>query len=66
MLRSRVFSDFIKRRTDATQKKVIERYAEELEFDPVDKLMIGPAVAGLSQARHAHGWQTGISNEDAL
>lgn len=44
VLRSRVFSDFIKRYTDATQKKVIEQYHKELEFEPIGKLMIGPAA----------------------
>ena len=44
VLRSRVFSDFIKRYTDATQKKVIEQYPERLEFEPVGKLMISSAA----------------------
>ncbi len=40
LLRSTLFSDFIGKRLDETQRSVIEQYADDLDFEPIDNLMI--------------------------
>ena len=43
-LRSRLFADIIKNRVDVEQRQVIKRYAGELEYEPLDELMISPVA----------------------
>ena len=40
VLRSRLISSVLSKREDAAQRSLIEEFAEELNFHPIDELMI--------------------------